>query len=192
MTVHRGPAGHAAARHAAQHAGGLVQVQQACVRQGHLLWCALLQVVTNSASSSQGHCNPFVHSACCRASVTWSPVQTSNYLWHAWGSSNTSLKLASNALIHWTCLGSCSVTPTDTCRQVPLQVPDAQRLLKDACHVAAVADQETHNNWACAAQEQYPKGADNEYSHLRVASFSDEVSTLPPEELQVSAFEGMA
>ena len=70
-------------------------------------------------------------------------------------------------------------------KQMSLQVPDAQRLLKDACHVAALADQETHRNWQCAAQEQYPVGAENEYRHLRVAGFSDEVSSLPPEELQV-------
>lgn len=67
----------------------------------------------------------------------------------------------------------------------PLQAPDAQRLLKDACHVATLAPREERDNWARAAQEQYPEGEGNEYSHLRVADFSDEASALPPEELQV-------
>ena len=35
----------------------------------------------------------------------------------------------------------------------PLQAPDAQRLLKDACHVATLAPREERDNWARAAQE---------------------------------------
>ena len=77
------------------------------------------------------------------------------------------------------------VTATFCIWWCPLQAPDAQRLLKDACHVAALAPQEERDNWARAAQEQYPEGEGNEYSHLRVADFSDEASALPPEELQV-------
>ena len=51
--------------------------------------------------------------------------------------------------------------------------------------MATLAPQEERDNWARAAQEQYPEGEGNEYGHLRVADFSDEASALPPEELQV-------
>ena len=68
-----------------------------------------------------------------------------------------------------------------------LQAHDAQRLLKDACSLAVQADPADRANWACVAQEVYADiPADvNNYRHLRIADFSDTVSALPPEELQV-------
>ena len=51
------------------------------------------------------------------------------------------------------------------------------------------ADPADRANWACVAQEVYADiPADvNNYRHLRIADFSDTVSALPPEELQVTA-----
>lgn len=69
-----------------------------------------------------------------------------------------------------------------------MQAHDAQRLLKDACSLAAQASPEDQSNWACMREEMYADvPADvNAYRHLRIADFSDTVSALPPEELQVS------
>ena len=69
-----------------------------------------------------------------------------------------------------------------------MQAHDAQRLLKDACSLAVQASPEDQSNWACMREDMYADTpADvNTYRHLRIADFSDTVSALPPEELQVS------
>lgn len=67
-----------------------------------------------------------------------------------------------------------------------VQAHDAQRLLKDACTLAVQASPEEQANWACVSHEMFPPSQDNHYRHLRVADFSDTVSALPPEELQVA------
>ena len=69
-----------------------------------------------------------------------------------------------------------------------MQAHDAQRLLKDACSLAVQASSEDQSNWACMREDMYADApADvNTYRHLRIADFSDTVSALPPEELQVS------
>ena len=66
-----------------------------------------------------------------------------------------------------------------------LQAHDVQRLLKDACNLAVQAPAEERANWACVREEMFPASDQNQYRHLRVADFSDNVSALPPEELQV-------
>ena len=68
-----------------------------------------------------------------------------------------------------------------------LQAHDAQRLLKDACTIAAQAPAEERSNWECVREEMFPVSDQNQYRHLRVADFSDNVSALPPEELQVQS-----
>ncbi len=70
-----------------------------------------------------------------------------------------------------------------------MQAHDAQRLLKDACSLAVQASPEDQSNWACMREDMYADTpADvNTYRHLRIADFSDTVSALPPEELQVSS-----
>lgn len=73
-----------------------------------------------------------------------------------------------------------------------LQAHDAQRLLKDACTLATQALPEDQANWACVSHEMFPPSEDNHYRHLRIADFSDTVSALPPEELQVGFFTFLA
>lgn len=67
-----------------------------------------------------------------------------------------------------------------------LQAHDAQRLLKDACSIAVQAPAAERANWECVRSELFPPSDENQYRHLRLADFSDNVSALPPEELQVS------
>eukprot|EP00879_Flechtneria_rotunda_P027791 GHRR01029790.1.p1 GENE.GHRR01029790.1~~GHRR01029790.1.p1 ORF type:complete len:676 (+),score=286.92 GHRR01029790.1:138-2165(+) len=46
------------------------------------------------------------------------------------------------------------------------------------------------DDWACVARESFPAGERNEYGHLRVADFSDNVNQLPHEELQAAVGQG--
>lgn len=69
-----------------------------------------------------------------------------------------------------------------------MQAHDAQRLLKDACTLATQTLPEEQANWACVSNEMFPPSEDNHYRQLRIADFSDTVSALPPEELQVGLF----
>ena len=66
-----------------------------------------------------------------------------------------------------------------------VQAHDVQRLLKDACSLASQAKPVEQANWACVRAEMFPPSEENQYRHLRIADFSDTVSALPPEELQV-------
>ena len=70
---------------------------------------------------------------------------------------------------------------------VRMQAHDAQRLLKDACTLAVQASPEDQSNWACLSQDLRADGEPyfDKCRHLRIADFSDTVSALPPEELQV-------
>jgi hypothetical protein len=50
----------------------------------------------------------------------------------------------------------------------------------------------TADDWACVARESFPAAGRNEYGHLRLADFSDNVNALPQEEMQAVLAPGAA
>jgi hypothetical protein len=63
-----------------------------------------------------------------------------------------------------------------------------QDWLRGACRAALAASADEALSWARVREEAFPASQTNDYRHLRVADFSDTVSSLPPEELQVGYF----
>ncbi len=61
-----------------------------------------------------------------------------------------------------------------------------QTWLKRACDRASdPAHSEAAADWAAVRAEVFPASPENEYRHLRVTDFSDAISRLPPDEMQV-------
>ncbi len=68
-----------------------------------------------------------------------------------------------------------------------MQEKEVFRWLKLSCMAAAAPGAESaRRNWAFARTELFPPSQEDKYSHLRLSMFTDDVSRLPDEIIQVT------
>lgn len=68
-----------------------------------------------------------------------------------------------------------------------MQDQERFRWLKRCCIAAAAPEAEAaRRNWAYARKELFPPSAKDDYQHLRLSMFTDDVSRLPDEVIQVN------